>query len=193
MQLHVTRSLFAKLPLDEPGGFAVTPHSQYLFDQPSLQINPLSGWHGKLLKLQRRNCLVFVHDVTRFPLFMPCLTQPDFVALNDRFVDALINTLLKCGADQNQLEMAHHCLRPLQLDTQCNRSVQGTLNRMGQDVEHAVNYDSLTVADMTGYSMGAWLADRPCTVKDRGMLWPKKEMLNLLSRLAIRHNEGELG
>lgn len=191
MQLHATRQLFAKLPLDKQGLLATTPLSQWLFDQPCLQINPLSGWHGKLMTLQRRNCLLLVHDATRFPVFMPCLTKPDFAELNDRFIDALMNTLLKCGANEVQLDAMRQCLRPLQVDSQCNRSVQGTLNQMAQAVEHALWYDNQNVADLTGYSMGAWLADRPCSVKDKGMVWPQKEMLALLSRLAITHRESE--
>jgi len=185
MQLHATHKLFAKLPLNEQGLLAATPHSQWLFEPASLQINPLSAWHGKLMLIQRRQCVLLVHDATRFPVFMPSLTKPDFAELNDRFVDGFINTLLKCGANEAQLDTAQHCLRPLQFDTQCNRSVQGTLNQMGQEVEHAVAYDRLTIAEMTGYAMGAWLADRPCTVKDKGMVWPQKEMLALLSRLAV--------
>jgi hypothetical protein len=184
MQLHVTKTLFAKLPVDAQGQLAVTARSDYLFKAADLQINPLSGWHGKLMLIQRRNCVLLVHDATRFPLFIPALTKPDFAEFNDCFMDAFINALLKCGADEAQLNAAQHCLRPLQIDTQCNRSVQGTLNRMGQDVEHTVWYEHLTVVEMTGTAMGVWLADMPYGVKDQDTVWPKRDMLALLSALA---------
>ncbi len=100
-----------------------------------------------------------MHDATRFPLILPALTKPDWKALNDLFVDTLMNTLLKCGANDVQLEAAEQALRPLQVDTNCNRSVQGTLNRIKGDIEHLLWYDQANIADLSGYRLGAWLAN----------------------------------
>lgn len=183
IQIHATRKLFEKLPLTNDGQFAVTPRTRWLFEQTALDINPLSGWHGNLITLQQRNTLLLVHDATRFPLVLPALTQPDWLELNDRFVDALMNTLLKCGASEEQMEVVQQALRPLQLDTDCNRSVQGTLNRMKSDLEHLLWYDQANIADLSGCRLGAWLADSPRNVKGRGSLWPQREMLALLDRL----------
>lgn len=188
IQLHATRKLFERLPLTENGQLPLTARSEWLREQPPLDINPLSGWHGNLVTLQRRNCLLLVHDKTRFPVVLTALTKPDFIELNDRFEDALMNTLLKCGADDALLDAAHQYLRPLQVDSQCNRSVQGTLNQMKQDIEHIVWYDNLNVANMLGYSLGAWLADRPCNAKGRGCLWPQEEMFALLASLPVIKN-----
>jgi hypothetical protein len=185
IQLYATRKLFERLPVDDCGQFAATPRSGWLYEQPALDINPLSGWHGNLVTLQRRQCVLLVHDATRFPLVLPALTKPDFAELNDRFVDALMNTLLKCGAEQLQLDTAHRCLRPLQADTQCNRSAQATLHRMKDELEHLLAYDNLDIAEQTGYRLGVWLADTPRTVKGRGWLWPQKKMLALLASLAV--------
>lgn len=184
IRLHATRKLFERLPLNEDGQFAIAPRSQWLFDQAALDINPLSDWHGNLITLQRRNTLLLVHDATRFPLVLPVVTKPDLAELNDRFVDVLMNTLLKCGADDAQMKTAHAYLRPLQVDTQCSRSEQGTLNRMKDELEHLLWYDKVNIAGLSGYRTGAWLADTPRTVKGKGYLWPQKEMLNLLGRLA---------
>lgn len=182
--LHATRKLFERLPLKEDGQLAVTSRSEWLYAQATLVDNPLSGWHGNLVILQRRNCVLLVHDTTRFPLVLPALTKPDFAELNDRFVDAFMNTLLKCEAEDPQMDAAHHYLRPFQVDTHCNRSVQGTLNRMKEEIEHLLWYEQVDIADMMGYRLGAWLASMPRSVKNRGYLWPHKEMLGLLSGLA---------
>ncbi|GKW13009.1 MULTISPECIES: hypothetical protein [Pectobacterium] len=184
IQLHATHKLFKSLPLNDSGQFAATPCSQWLFTQPKIELNPLSNWHGNLITLQRRNCLLLVHDATRFPLVLPALIKKNFVELNDHFVDAFINTLLKCGADEIQLNVAQNYLRPLQVDTQCSRSVQGTLNQIKGDIEHVVRFGKLNISESTSYSLGQSLADRPCSVKNRGYLWPQKEMLALLSQLA---------
>ncbi|WP_426415319.1 DUF6933 domain-containing protein [Aestuariirhabdus sp. LZHN29] len=191
IQLHATRKLFERLPVDQQGQLPSTPRSAWLFDAEPMDANPLSGWHGNRVTYQRRNCVLLVHDGTRFPLLLPALTKPDFAELNDRFVDALMNTLLKCGAKQGQLDAAQRHLRPLQIDTQCNRSVQGTLNRMGQDIELALHYDNINVAEITGYRQGAWMAQTPRTVKGQGCLWPQKAMLDLLSGLTSRDENRE--
>jgi len=184
IQLNATRKLFAKLPLNSGGQLAVTKRTEWLYEQPAIDVNPLSGWHGNLVTLQRRNCALLVHDQTRFPLVLPALTKPDFAAFNDRFVDAFMNTLLKCGADDHHLDIANRYVRPFMVGTQCDRSVLGTLNRMKGDVEQLLWYDNVNIAELTGYRLGAWLADAPWTAKGRGYLHPQQEMLALLDALS---------
>lgn len=183
MQLSATRKLFDKLPVGGDGQLAPTLRSQWLYDAPPLEHNPLGGWQGNLVTLQRRNCVMLIHEATRFPLFLPALTKPDFVEFNDRFVDALMNTLLKCGAEDRHMHAAHHYLRPLQVVAQCNRSAQGTLNNMKLDLEYAVLGEDVNVAEITGYRVGAWLADRPTFVKQRQAIWPREAFLELLTTL----------
>ncbi len=192
IQLHATRKLFERLPLDEHGQLAITPRSQWLFEQPALADNPLSGWYGNLVTLQRRNCLLMVHEATRFPLVLPALTKPELAELNDRFIDAFMNTLLKCGAEEAHLDAAHRHLRPLQVDTQCNRSAQSTLTRMKGDLEHYLWNTQVNIADLLGYGLGAWLARSPCNVKDRGWLHPIPAMLELLAILPRDENPAAL-
>jgi len=183
IQLHASKALFAKLSVDEHGRLPEQPQTAYLsgrephsgsslksssLNSSSLNSssgNPLSGWHAHLFSLQRRQCVLWVHDATRFSLFMPCLTKPDFVALQWHFVDSLMNTLLKVGASDEQMQTAERLLQPLVIDAVCSRSVQGTLNRMKGDVEHMLNYDGVSVTELSGYRTGVWLADRPCNIK----------------------------
>ena len=145
----------------------------------------LGSWHANLLTIQRRNCLLFVHDQTRFPVFIPALTKPDLVNIDWFFEDVLMNTLLKCGATQEQLDTAAALLQPLAFVGGTDRSVLGTLNQLGQDIEHIIYFDALNVADMAGYAVSAWLADRPCNVKgQKDCIWPKDAFLELLDRLS---------
>lgn len=170
IQLHVTKKLLAKLPIDEP---KVLPESH--------TENPLSGWHGNLITLQRRNCIVMVHDATRFPLFLLCLTKLDFANLDYWFADALMNTLLKVGANDQQMTTATKLLAKLSIDSVCDRSVQGTMNRIKGDVEHMVWYDDAKIVDLSGPKIGAWLADSPCSIKgQKDFIIPNKAMLELL-------------
>nr|WP_197674213.1 hypothetical protein [Halopseudomonas litoralis] len=92
-----------------------------------------------------------------------------------------MNTLLKAGATEAQLSAAANVLTPLRCDTQCDRSVQGTLNHMKQDLDHLLWYDQLPITDLAPYRVGAWLAERPCVAKGvKDCIWPLRAMLALL-------------
>lgn len=180
IRLHCTRKLLAKLPLDSYGrlqGKLLRP--QAANDETE---SPLSGWHANLLTIQRRNCVLFVHDTPRFPVLATCLTKPNFAELDWWFQDALMNTLLKSGANETQMNTAGSILSQLVCDSECDRSVQATMNQMKQDLEHQIWYDNLSISDLAPYSTGAFLAERPCTVKRvKGCIWPKRAMLELLA------------
>lgn len=178
--IHSTKKLLAKLPVDKQGNLPSANNKNddvSNLDSP----NPLSDWHANLIILQRRNCILLVHDQTRFPLFIPCLTKPDFAKLQRHFEDVLMNTLLKLGASHKQMETASQLLQTLEFDTNCNRSVQGTMNQMAGDIEHSLYFDDADVQDMSAYRTGVWLANRPCTIKgQKGCVWPDKAILELL-------------
>tara|TARA_Y100001934_G_scaffold231648_1_gene279915 strand:+ start:622 stop:1269 length:648 start_codon:yes stop_codon:yes gene_type:complete len=176
IQIHATQKLLAKMPAQ------TKPGTEDILAAPQ---SKLGSWHANLLTIQRRNCLLFVHDQTRFPVFIPALTKPDLVNIDWFFEDVLMNTLLKCGATQEQLDTAAALLQPLAFVGGTDRSVLGTLNQLGQDIEHIIYFDALNVADMAGYAVSAWLADRPCNVKgQKDCIWPKDAFLELLDRLS---------
>lgn len=192
IRLHCTQKLLAKLPLDTSGQLR-SRHS--LYPPPAANdefgaspagdiVSPLSGWHGNLITLQRRQCVLLVHDATRFPVFIPCLTKPDFAELGWHFGDVFMNTLLKVGADDSTMQRAHHALAPLVCDRDIDRSVQGTLNQMAQDLAYSLDYKGLTATDLLPYSTSAWLAQRPCRAKGvKDCIWPIDAMLGLISGL----------
>ncbi len=127
--------------------------------------------------------MLLVHDATRFPLFIKSLLKADFANFDYLFADALMNTLLKLRANQSQLEAATALLAPCCFDTDCNRSVQGTMNQMAGDIEHMLWLEDAKLDNICSYSTGAWLADRPCTVKGRkDRIWPDRAVLALLNQ-----------
>ncbi len=179
IRLHCTKKLLAKLPLYDDGRLR-SRESRPLVALNNRE-NPLSGWHANLILLQRRQCVLFVHDTTRFPVFAPALKKPDFAEMDWHFQDVFMNTLLKVGADERHMNAAEKLLTPLFCDNDCNRSVQGTLNQMAQDLGHTLNYDNASVAELAPYRTSAWLAHRPCTMRGvRDCIWPDRAMLALL-------------
>lgn len=184
IRIHATRKLFSKLPLDTDGFLPESRKTPYLYHHERGAASKLGDWHANLLTIQRRNCVLFVHDQTRFPLFVPALKKQHLANLDRWFDDALINTLMKCGVDDAQLEKAEHHVHRLRIDTQCDRSVQGTMNRMAFELEHAIHYNGVRINEITGYRHAAWLADTPCSAKGRKeALWPKRDFIRFLEAL----------
>lgn len=184
IKLHVTKKLLAKLQIDDQGyllgHLKANPRKEDYDGTESL----LSGWHANLVTVQRKNCVFLIHDETRFPVFIPGLLKADLKDLDYFFDDCFMNTLLKCGATNEQLETASSHILLLQIDAQTDRSVQATMNHMIQEIEYMIWYEQVNVVDITGYRVGAKLADRPCSVgKQKEFKWPKRDMLALLDRL----------
>ncbi|WP_420870698.1 DUF6933 domain-containing protein [Mariprofundus erugo] len=56
MIIHCTKKLAAKL--------------SDVSAEPLMDSNPLGSWHANLYTIDRRNCVMFCHDQTRFVLLM---------------------------------------------------------------------------------------------------------------------------
>ena len=174
---HCTKKLFAKLPDKNE----TTTYNVVNIGLKSEWLN----WHANLITIQRRQCVIAVHDATRYAVFIPCLTKPDFANLQWHFEDVFINSLLKSGLPHELVETATQHLAPLQFDTKCNRSVQGTMNQIAQDIDYGLSYTNTVVSDISPYRYSAELSHRPCTVKgQKDYLWPDKAMTQLLNSMS---------
>ncbi len=182
IKIHSTKKLFAKLPLDENGTLINKRSSvSSLADTDS----PLGDWHANLFTLQRHNCILFVHDATRFPVFLKELRKPDFAELAWHFEDGFMNTLLKAGADDAQMKAAANALRPLRFDSDCNRSVQSTSTQRVGDIEHILAQQNIPLSDVSAYRMGAGLSEMLTKIKGmKDYIRPNEAMLALLDELA---------
>ena len=165
MIIHCTKKLAAKLPEVSP--------------EPLESSNPLGSWHANLYTIDRRNCMLFCHDQTRFVLFMAGLKKEHFANLDFRFQDLFANTLLKLGYDTALIEKTHLLLTPLRFDTCCDRSVQGSMRTVRMMELESMLYGVADVTELLPYSTSAQLNDRPVTVK--GMkssecMWPIRDM-----------------
>jgi hypothetical protein len=178
IRVYATNKLRRKLPLGENN---VLPAGRPV--QAPLVHNPLNGWHAHLLTLQRRQCVLFVHNHSRFALLIPCLKKPEFASLDWHFEDVLMNTLLKVGMPEHVLNRAANCIAPLCFDHEFDRSVMGTLNQLAADIEHQLWYEGKSVRDLLPYRTSAWLSERPCHVKgQKDCIWPIDSMRAVLDR-----------
>ncbi|KAF0806729.1 hypothetical protein A6D6_01404 [Alcanivorax xiamenensis] len=179
IHLHCTKKLIAKLPLDQNGVLKDPQRDQSVLHEVT-EANPLDHWHANLILLQRHQCLLFVHDATRFPLFIPAVKKADLAGLDGLFADTFISVLGKAGATEGQLDRAVHLLGPLVCDSESDRSVEGSSTEFGKLIRFGLLDGGGSVVDLAPYSTSVWLADRPMGIKGRGYVWPIKEMLGLL-------------
>ncbi|KEA61841.1 hypothetical protein ADIMK_3988 [Marinobacterium lacunae] len=162
-----------------------TPDQSFLGDFPQAVDDAAQGeWRANITTIQRRQCIVFTHDQTRFSLALIGVTQKELKELTFWFSDMLGNTMLKLGYPVELMERAVNSFSELSFDTQCSRSVQGTLKNMILDLE-AFTWDGSHIMDLGPYSLSANLCKRPCSIK--GMkhecIFPDKEMRKLLEHL----------
>jgi hypothetical protein len=59
----------------------LAPKLHELSAKPLCEPLPLQSWHAHLYRADRRQCLLFCHDGTRFALFLPGVRKPHFADL----------------------------------------------------------------------------------------------------------------
>lgn len=167
MILHCTARLAAKLP-------AVSA-------APLAEASPLGSWHGHLLTLERRQCALFVHDATRYALFLPGLRKPHFAHLERLHRELFLAALETQGLPAGRIARAELALGPLRCDRATDRSVLGSLRVAGLDLEWVLPaWGGLAEADPL--ALCQWLNERP-THAGKELLWPAKAMAECVAGL----------
>ena len=168
MILHCSQKLGAKLPDVSP--------------TPLEETSPLGSWHGHLFILDRRQCVMFVHDATRYALFLPGLRKEQFAVLGERWFRPLyLATLAVFGCPDAQIRKVELALGPVRYDTATDRSVQGSLRVAKQDLE-AWLYRVPNVMDLDPLKVSCRLTHRPVTIYGKS-LWPDLAMLEQVAAL----------
>jgi len=83
MIFHCTKALAAKLP--------------EVSSTPLADTNPLGSWHAHLHVIDRRQCIMFCHDTTRFVLFESGLKKEQFQNLGKFHKQLYLAALIAMG------------------------------------------------------------------------------------------------
>lgn len=149
---------------------------------PLEEASPLGSWHGHLFTLDRRQCVMFCHDATRFVLFLPGLRKAQFAELGSKWFRLLYTaTLAMSGCPDAQIKKVELALGPVRFDTATDRSVQGSLRVAKQDLE-AWLYGVPNVMDLDPLAVSCRLNERPSTVRGK-WIRPGKAMLEAVAAL----------
>lgn len=173
MLLHCTKKLAAKVPADVFGKLA--PRSVSVQGEPS----SLGAWHGHLLILDRRLCLLFCHDLTRYVLFLPCLRMSQVGELGRLHRELFLATLAAEGVPAAYLDRLERIWGPLRGDTKTDCSVLASLRVAADDLQYGSLPRVANVLDLDPMTTSRRLNERPCRVRTL-LIWPAQAMLALI-------------
>lgn len=168
MILHCSRKLAERLP--------------DVSAAPLEEASPLGGWHGHLFPVDRRQCVMFCHDATRYVLFLPGLRKAQFAVLGSPwFRELFAASLAVLGCSDAQIRKAELALGPVRYDTATDRSVMGSIKVAQQDL-WAWLQDLPDVMAADPLATAHWLNHRPTYARGR-LLWPDQAMLAQMAAL----------
>jgi len=168
MIIHCSKKLAAKLADVSPG--------------PLEETSPLGSWHAHLFTVDRRQCVMFCHDATRYTLFLPGLRKEHFAELGSAWFRQLYTaTLAAFGSPSAQIKKAELATGPIRYDTTTDRSVQGSLRIARQDLEAWIMRVP-NVMDLDPIAVSCELSHRPATIYGK-LVWPDVAMLEAVARL----------
>jgi len=172
--LHCTQKLATRIPsttdLPDPG----VAHEG--------QAGPLSSWHGHLLTLDRRQCVLFCQDATRYVLFIPGLRAPQLAELGRWHRELFLAVLQAQGLAHHHIASAGLTLGPLQIDRNTDRSVLSSMNRVAGDLQFGFLRETSNVMELDPIQTSLWLNHRPCTIHKQ-WIWPDKAMREIVEAM----------
>jgi hypothetical protein len=171
MLLHCTKRLATKFPHDHFRN-AATADSQ-------VEHTPLDEWHGHLLLLDRRQCVLFCHDRTRYVLFLPGLRAAQFADFGRWHRELFLATLALQGMPSSHLASLELLFGPLRIDCRTDRSVLGSLRVAADDLRYGSLPRVSNILELDPLVISHELNQRPCRV-GKAWIWPAEAMRKLV-------------
>ncbi len=166
MILHCTQKLAGKLADVSP--------------TPLAETSPMGSWHANLYTIDRRLCVIFCHDATRYCLFLPGLRKVHFTNLGFLHRDFFLASLAAQGVRGVALNRVAMVWGPARFDRGTDRSVLGSLRVTRMDLGFIM--PDINVMDCDPLALSLRLNDRHIAVKGK-TIFPAKAMLALIGKL----------
>lgn len=167
MIFHCAKALAAKLPI--------------VSSNPLTDANPLGSWHAHLHTIDRRQCVMFCHDSTRFILLEAGLKKEQFKNLGQLHKQLFLASLISLGVPEASLKRVELAMGPALFDTATDRSVLGTLNQSRFEFDFYLD-DFNNILEVDPIIAAKWFNHRPLTARGK-WLWADEAMLELIDRL----------
>ena len=147
---------------------------------PLAESSPLGSWHAHLYTYDRRQCVMFCHDESRYVLFLPGLVKAHFADLGRLHRELFLSSLVALGVKETLLGRVALALGPVQFDRNTDRSVLGSLRTADIDLSWLIH--DVHVLDCDPLALSLRLNERSLTVRGR-WLWATEEMLSRIEKL----------
>jgi hypothetical protein len=108
---------------------------------PVKDTDPITLWHANLLTLDRRKCVLFTNDQTRYSFLVSGLKKPDFQRLGEIFLDNLFRCMLNEGIPQKGVEKVLNTCSSYCFTKTSSKSVLGTMNDIADIIKWTVYHD----------------------------------------------------
>jgi hypothetical protein len=125
--------------------------------------------------IDRRQCVLFCHDASRYCLFLPGVRAPQFEELGRWHRDLLLASLAAEGVEEGLLATLERALGPPHFDTATDRSVLSSMNVARGDLDGMLMRVG-NVLDLDPLFVARRLNERPA-MAGRVLHWPALEML----------------
>jgi hypothetical protein len=162
--IHCTAKLAKKLPVVSKDALEETC--------------PLGSWHAHLYRFDRRQCVVFCHDRSRYALFLSGLRKPEFETLGDWFMEIFLSTLTAEGFEESAIAEVAKSIGTIQFDTATDPSVLSATHRVSQSIRDMLpRVHGVLELDPTSVSLH--LSHRPTRARGE-WLWPDRIMAQMV-------------
>ena len=151
----------------------------------------LGSWHGHLVRFERLLCVLFCHDDTRYCLFQPRLSAPQFADLGRWHRDLFLASLATEGIAGAVIARVDEVLGAPRFDTKTDRSVLASMNiALGDLAAHAA--DVAHILELDPLRASQQLNRRPARANGK-WLRPERAMRERVARLEANLGHGMVG
>lgn len=102
-------------------------------------LSDVGSWHANLLRIDRRKCVLFTHDMTLFSVFVAGLKRADFDHIDQVFGQAMFKTMRLFDFEQEEIERMLDWSEHNSYTKTANRSVIGSMNDIAFHVDFFIH------------------------------------------------------
>lgn len=141
-----------------------------------------ASWHGHLLRFDRRQCVMFCHDRTRYVMLLPGVRAKQFAELERWHRELLAACLAAQGLGDEAIVNAMAALGPMTWDRHTDRSVLGSMRVAAQDFEFGILEKVPHVLTVDPVLASCELNRRPAAIRGEWVS-PDEDMRKLVETL----------
>jgi len=134
--------------------------------KPLAETGPLGSWHANLYTIDRRLCVIFCHDMSRYVLFMAGLRKEHFAELGRWHRELFLAAVGFQGVPATRLHKVELALGPAEHDRATDRSMLSSMNVVRNDlIGWLMRVEN--VMDLDPVATSLELNERPVTIKGK--------------------------